>query len=172
VLATVTFTPAAALRQPDWLYAFAWQGKENRAVVGRMKEIGLGVYRTLTPLPVYGTWKTLIRFSRGSAFESVPVYLPADRAIPAAAVPAPPHFTRRLIADHRLLQRERRRDVPGWLFGAASAAVAAVVIALIGLLGWALQRITGAPGPFGGERLTPGRSARSARRAPAVEAAR
>jgi hypothetical protein len=153
VTATVRFSPAAAVKNPDWLYAFAWQGKENRNVVGKLRSISPGVYRTTLPLPAYGTWKALIRFSRGSAFESVPVYMPLDRAIPAAEIPALRHFTRRLIGDHRILQRERKRNVPEWLFGAASTVVAALVIALVCLLGWALQRITGAAGPFGGGML-------------------
>jgi hypothetical protein len=150
VQATIRFTPVAIVQRPDWLLEFAWQGKENRRVAAALRQIGPGLYRTTLPLPVYGTWKAMIRFAKGSVMESVPIYFPADRAIPAREIPATAQFQRTLVGDHRLLQRERKHDVPQWLFAASSAIVAALVIALIGLMGWALQRITGVAGPVAG----------------------
>jgi hypothetical protein len=38
--------------------------------------------------------------------QSVPIYLPADTAIPAAEIPAPAQVTRAFVTDHQLLQRE------------------------------------------------------------------
>jgi hypothetical protein len=43
--------------------------------------------------------------------------------------------------DRSFLQRERRHDVPGWLFAAATLVVAALVLALLAVFGWALVRI-------------------------------
>jgi hypothetical protein len=38
--------------------------------------------------------------------QALPVYMPADPAIPAKAVPAATHFTRSFVADKKVLQRE------------------------------------------------------------------
>jgi hypothetical protein len=126
---------------PDWLVALGWQGKEHRHVVDNLRRIGPGLYRSTEPLPLYGTWKTAIRYARGGEMGGALMYAPEDRAIPAAAVNAPAHFERAMVADRSFLQRERRRDVPGWLFAAASIVVAALVIGLLVIYGWALIRI-------------------------------
>jgi hypothetical protein len=41
----------------------------------------------------------------------VPIYMPVDRAIPVAGVPASAHFDRAFVADHKILQRERKQNV-------------------------------------------------------------
>jgi hypothetical protein len=64
------------------------------------------VYRSTTPVPVYGKWKTLFRLATVSSLEALPVYLPADPAIPAKAVPATSTFTRTFVPDKQILQRE------------------------------------------------------------------
>lgn len=140
---TVRFAGArsvAVAQDADWLYAMAWQGKEHKVVYGPLERVARGVYRTTTPLPAYGTWKSLIRLHKGSVMESVPVYLPADTAIPVAGVAALPRVTRSFVRDVRLLQRERKPDVPGWLFRTASLLVALATLGLLGLMGWALVR--------------------------------
>ncbi len=147
---TVRFSDPSAAQDADWLYAMAWQGKEHKVVYGDLERIADGVYRTTTPLPVYGTWKAFIRLHKGSVMQSVPVYMPADSAIGVPAVPARAQMTRALQRDLTLLQRERKPDVPGWLFNLASALVALATVALALLLGWALVRQArgiGADGP-------------------------
>ena len=49
--------------------------------------------------------------------------------------------TRTLIADHTLLQRERKRDVPAWLFSTAALIVLAIAATLMAMLGWGLTRL-------------------------------
>jgi len=140
VRATVRLHGADVARHADWFYVMSWQGKEHRSVSVRLRRVGPGTYVTTRPVPVYGTWKTMIRLHRGSRLESAALYLPPDSAIPAAGIPARSGVTRAFQADHRLLQRERKHDVPAWLFEAASAAVAAIILALVAWLGWAMLR--------------------------------
>jgi hypothetical protein len=140
VEATVRFDPPGVARNADWLTTISWQGR-GRLIVRRLREVAGGVYRTEAPIPVYGSWKTNIRLHRGNVLASVPVYLPADPAIPAAGVAAAPRFQRPFIGDRVLLQRERKRDVPTWLWGTAGAIVLAFASALLGLLGWGLVRL-------------------------------
>ncbi len=110
--ATVTFHPASVVSDPDYVQQLSWQG-HTKSVVEILRREAPGVYRTIKPLPLAGSWKSLIRIQQGRVRADVPVYLPADPAIPAAAVPAARVETRALIADTTLMQRERKRDVPG-----------------------------------------------------------
>jgi hypothetical protein len=68
------------------------------------------------------------------------VRLPSDDAIPARAVPAE-SGNRAFVPDRTLLQRERKPDVPGWLWGGASAVVLALAAAFLGALAWGLGRV-------------------------------
>jgi hypothetical protein len=140
--ATVTMrvSDPKAVAHADWLYAMSWQGKEHAVRYNALERIGDGVYRTTKPVPVYGTWKSFIRFHKGSVMEAVPLYMPADSAIPVPAIPARPRMTRPFQREIQLLQRERKPDVPGWLFRGASTAVAVATLLLAWLLGWALLR--------------------------------
>jgi hypothetical protein len=153
--ATVRFDPPAVTRDHDWLTAIAWQGRD-KLIVEPLQRIGDGVYRTSSPVPVHGTWKTAIRLHRGRDLATVPIYLPADPGIPAAEVPAPPRFERALVADHEVLQRERKPGVAGWLWAAAGAVVLGCAVVLLALMGWSLARLAGSgvdrPAAEAGER--------------------
>lgn len=139
VEATVRIDPPAAAEDADWLTATAWQGGGLR--VDRLERVGPGTWRTSEPLPVHGTWKSVLRLHKGAAIDGVPIYMPEDAAIPAPEVPAPASFERGFVADHELLQREQIDDVPGWIATVAYAVVGAIVLAIIALLGWSLGRL-------------------------------
>jgi hypothetical protein len=138
--ATVRFDPPAVAEDADWLDGMAWQGSD-KLVQAPLKRIGEGVYRTADALPISGEWKSSIRLHRGTAMAAIPVYLPADAAIPAAEVPATATFTRPLVSEQQILQRERKDDVPGWLWGVSGLVVLAFVVAILGFTGWCLVRI-------------------------------
>jgi hypothetical protein len=42
----------------------------------------------------------------------MPIYMPRDEATPAEEVPAAAYFTRGFVADHEVLQRERKQGCP------------------------------------------------------------
>ena len=138
VMATVTVDPSRAAEDAEWVTATAWQG--GGLVVDRLERLEPGRYRTTEPIPVHGEWKALIRVHRGRSLVAQPVYLPEDPAIPAEAVPAEPRFTRALVADHEILQREQKAAVPG-LTPAAYGVVLGITLALLGLLAWGLHRV-------------------------------
>jgi hypothetical protein len=153
VAATIRFTPASSVRDPEWLTVTAWQG-HGKLVVDRLRRLGDGLYTTTEPIPVSGSWKAMIRLQRGSDLAAIPLSLPADPAIPVVAVPASPHAVRAFQGDRQVLQRERRRDVPGWLWGAAGAIVLGCTLALLLVLGWGLVRLA----RIGGSDDTPHRA--------------
>lgn len=141
VNATIAYSDPRFGNDADWIHGFAWQG-DAIAQVDELENVAPGVWRTTEPLPVYGTWKAAFRVHRGSTMASVPLYLPADSALGVPATLAPAEFERGVIADRTMMQRERRTDVPGWLFAFGSALVALMTFSLVLLLGWALLRVS------------------------------
>jgi hypothetical protein len=138
VAADVRLDPPNAAAGAEWLTATAWQG--DGLVVDRLEPVGPGHYRTTQPIPVNGNWKALVRLHRGDSLTAAPIFLPSDRALRAAEVPAKPRFTRELVDDHKILQREQQ-PAAGWLWGVAYAVVAAIALGLLGLLAWGLHRM-------------------------------
>jgi hypothetical protein len=71
----------------------------------------------------------------------MPIFMPKDVAIPAKEVPAKPTFTRAFLKDKKVLQREQKQGVPGFLTLAAYLTVLAIALSLIALIAWALLRV-------------------------------
>ena len=158
---TVRLSPRDAADDAYWIQGLAWQGGQHEIVTGSLERVGPGVYRTTKPLPTYGTWKSVIRVHRGRNRMSVPVYLPADPAIPVPGVPAAARARRTFESDIKLLQRERKLDTAPWLWPLASSAVGLLMAGILALQGWALMRIARS-------RETDGRDLRRPPAAPAA----
>jgi hypothetical protein len=146
-IATVRLQPRNAADGASWIQETGWQG--GGLVQAPLERISEGVYRTPEPLPLHGDWKSLIRLARGNEIAGIPVYMPADPAIPVGGVAAPHRFTRTFVPDHQILQREQKQDLPGWLWPAAALVVLALTLAFISLLalgaGYAGRRFTRPP---------------------------
>jgi hypothetical protein len=153
VQATIRVTPRDALDGANLANVTAWQG--GGSVVSDLRKIGPGLYRTTEPIPVHGGWKAMVRVQTGKSLVAVPIYLPLDKAIPAAEVPAKASFTRPFVRDVKILQREQKKGVPGVLKLVAYLTVAAITAGLIAMIAWALLRLEGA---------APGSGAPAARR--------
>jgi len=161
--ATVRVTPASAAEDADWVNITAWQGKD-KLVVDKLRHVGDGVYRSTEPIPVSGTWKTLVRIHKGDSLLGVPIYLPRDTAIPAAEVPARPSFERTFVADRKILQREAKDGVSAATWNIGYGIIGVIFAGLIGLMGWSMVRLArneaGAPPqPPRRERAAPVRPA-------------
>jgi predicted lipid-binding transport protein (Tim44 family) len=143
VSAQVRIHPAEAAADAKWLNVTSWQG--GGLVVDRLKAVGDGVYRTTEPIPVNGDWKATVRLQTGRSVLGLPIYFPADPAIPAPKVAAPAQFDRSFVKDQQLLQREQKKGVPGWLTTVAPLIVLAIALSLLTLLSFGLARI-GRPG--------------------------
>jgi DNA-binding transcriptional MerR regulator len=121
--AAVRIVPATAVDQPSWLTITAWQG--GGLYVNHLVPAGDGSYRTTQPMPLSGTWKTLVRLQDGRVLTAVPIYLPADAAIgkpcndPISGGrdrPSPPRDPRRRPPPHarpRHHPHHPRDDHPG-----------------------------------------------------------
>jgi hypothetical protein len=94
---------------------------------------------------VHGTWKSILRLHRGDSIVGMPVFMPEDRAIPAAEVPAAPRFERAFVLDKKNLQREQKEGVAGGLTLAAYLTVLAIAATMVAALALALARLGGVP---------------------------
>jgi hypothetical protein len=140
VAATVSLQPPDSVIDPEFMNVTAWQGGRTR-VLDPLEKVGEGVYRSTKPIPVYGSWKATLRIQQGDALISMPIFLPRDQAIPAPQVQAEASFTRGFLADKKVLQREQKQDVPGFLTLAAYLTVLAIALGLIALIAWSLLRV-------------------------------
>lgn len=145
VSADVQITPANLISDnPEWVSILAWQGglaNERGLVVDRLEKVGPGHYRSTQPIPVSGSWKTILRIQDGLTMAGVPVFLPADPGIGAEETPAQASATRDFVQEITLLQRERNLDHPSWLFNVASLVVLVCTLILIAALTWGAGRI-------------------------------
>lgn len=138
--ATVTIHPASTVSNPDYVQQLSWQG-HTKSINATLRRTAPGVYRTVRPLPLSGSWKSLIRVQQGRMRGDVPVFMPADPAIPAAGIPAAARVTRPFVSDTALMQRERKHGIPGWLWSVAMSIVLAIIVVLLGIMGWGLARV-------------------------------
>jgi hypothetical protein len=129
---------------PNWVSVLAWQGKlanQRGEVVDNLEKIGPGHYRTTQPIPVWGSWKTLLRVHDGKTMAAVPIFLAADPGIGAPEVPAQASMTRPFVPEITILQRERSPDTPVVLWTIGCLVVLFCTLVLIGGLSWGAGRI-------------------------------
>ncbi|MGZ4540782.1 MAG: hypothetical protein ACXVX8_16020 [Blastococcus sp.] len=147
---SVKLDPANALDDPSWVTITSWQG--GGLVVDKLTQTGPGAYKTTQPIPLYGDWKTLLRIHDGRTLTAVPIYLPADSAIPAPAIKADDGMTRQAIPEIKILQRERK-DGGMVLWTIANLVVLACTLVLIAAMSWGVARYSrraGARDPYAG----------------------
>ncbi|GAA1616654.1 hypothetical protein GCM10009764_45250 [Nocardia ninae] len=148
VTADVTLTPTDLVGDdPEWVQILGWQGGTGSDSPGRglvidhLQRVEPGHYVSTKPVPAYGNWKTVLRVHDGSLLTALPVYMPEDRGIDAAGVPAANEFNRPFVAEITVLQRERSFDHPSWLLAGASLIVLICSLLVIWALAWGAARI-------------------------------
>jgi hypothetical protein len=129
---------------PNWVSVLGWQGglaNQRGQVVDTMEKVGPGHYRTTQPIPVWGSWKTLLRVHDGKTLTAVPIFLAADPGIGATEVAADASMTRPFVAEITILQRERSPETPMVLWTVGCLLVLFCTLALIAGLSWGAGRI-------------------------------
>ncbi len=121
VIVEARFSPGSLAENTTWANVTAWQG--GGLEVEPLEEVSPGLWRSEGPVPVHGEWKSLIRVHDGNSMGGIPVFLPEDPAIPAPEVAASPTFTREVVPEKEILQREVKDDVPGWTWTVASSVI-------------------------------------------------
>jgi hypothetical protein len=139
VAVTARLDPPDAAEGARWFTITAWQG--GGSVVDRLEKVAPGVYRSTKAIPVHGNWKSTLRLHEGTAVQGLPLFMPRDTAIPAREIPVEPRMTRSFTLDKKLLQREQKQDVAGWLTLFAYLSVLAIGIGLVASLAVGLRRL-------------------------------
>ncbi|HVD86595.1 MAG TPA: hypothetical protein VNB59_04230, partial [Solirubrobacterales bacterium] len=137
----VQLDPADAAKDAYWFNVTSWQGKDGPAHIDTLDQIGPGRYRITQPIHVDGTWKTTLRLHKGRELAGLPIFMPADSAIPVSEIPVASHMTRTFELDHHLLQREQKKGVASWLTLVAYLGVGGISFCLILIVGWGLARL-------------------------------
>jgi hypothetical protein len=136
--------PTLVSDRPDWLTILSWQGKmqnDRGLQIDRLKRVGPGHYVSTQPIPVWGEWKTLLRVQDGRTLTAVPIWAPADPAIPVPEIPAQAVSSKPFVLEVSILQRERDPSVPAWLFTAGGVVVLFLTLSVISALTWGAGRI-------------------------------
>ncbi|WP_419866378.1 hypothetical protein [Mycobacterium kyorinense] len=139
--------PNLVSEHPDWLTILSWQGRmeHHRGLfIDSLERVGPGHYKSTQPVPVWGSWKTLLRVQDGYTMTAVPIWAPADDAIPAPEIPALASSTRPFVLEVTILQRERDPSVPAWLFTAGGIVVLIFTLMVVAGLTWGAGRINAA----------------------------
>jgi len=145
---TLKMHPANAAEGAQWFNITAWQGARTGnggLVIKDLHETSPGVYQTDGTVPVFGEWKALVRLHKGRSLMALPIYLPADPAIPAAQVPPWPNVTRPFQREKAILQREAVGG--GELQRPAYGVLGALALVWVGSLAWGLRRLERAVPP-------------------------
>jgi hypothetical protein len=137
----VQLDPPNAANGAYWFNVTSWQGKDGPAHIDTLDEAGPSTYRITEPIHVDGTWKTTLRLHKGRELAGLPIFMPADQAIPMPQIPVESHVTRSFELDRQLLQREQKKGVAGWLTLVAYLGVGGISFCLILVVGWGLARL-------------------------------
>ncbi|MGH3520755.1 MAG: hypothetical protein ACRDQ7_25945 [Haloechinothrix sp.] len=130
----VALNPADADADLNWLSVISWQGGD--AFGTELVKGADGVYRSAQSVPVYGVWKTGIRLHTGNnTMAALPLYMPHDSEIESPAVAAE-SGEGVFGPEHELLQRERKKGVPEWLWTTGYVVVGLVWFSAWGLWTW------------------------------------
>lgn len=152
----VTLDPPDAARNATAFAVSSWQGG-SETVSADLNQVSMGRYVSARPMPVTGSWKTMVSLQRGSEVMAVPVYLPADPEIGAPEVPALPERTEPFVRNTTILLREVKGGPAGAAIAAYSglAVVVAIFITLIAITARRLPPVEPPPGPPFDDRLSP-----------------
>jgi hypothetical protein len=125
----VTVDPPSAVDRADRWEVFAWQGlgRANEPLVA----VGDGRYVTENPVPVGGTWKTMIRVADGRFLGAVPIALPADPEYDQPPIPLQDVREQPFQFQNELMLREQQEG-PAWPSIVGGLLIAGMIAGLLG----------------------------------------
>lgn len=135
----VELTPADAADDAHWFQATSWQG--GGLVLADMVEVEPGLWRSESPVPIEGLWKSLLRLHRnGSEMMAVPIWFPDDPEINEPEIPAVDR-TAAFASESQFLLRETEES-DGWLSPIVHGYLGLVVFAWLAAFAFGVRRIS------------------------------
>jgi hypothetical protein len=162
---TVSGPGTAGFAGAERLEVFAWQGGTDPVNTGGAGRVNIpltaqpdGTWVAARPVPVGGSWKSMVMVNNGADFGALGVYLPHDEEYGLAEVPVLPERTGQLQPAQAVLMREAHGDAGPWV------AVLAYIVLALGLGAETAVLLAGGAAQAG--RSTPSASAASTSNAP------
>ncbi|MGH9284475.1 MAG: hypothetical protein ACRD0M_02200 [Acidimicrobiales bacterium] len=116
----------------------AWQG--GGRVSASLEEVAPGRYVSSRPLPITGSWKTMVGLQRKDEVMAAPVYLPADPEYDQPEIPALSEREVTFVKNTDLLLREMR-DGPAWPALLGYGGLATMIAVWTALVAYAANRV-------------------------------
>lgn len=139
----VVLDPPTAAAGANWFEVLSWQGgsmeKHSLELLDRER------YETDDPVPVTGSWKSVLRLAKDDTLVGAPIYLPADPEIGASEVPVKRIQTVELVRDTEFLMREASEG-PAWPALLSYAAIGVLVVIWLSSIAWASLGVAGRRG--------------------------
>lgn len=123
--------PAGTGRSVDRLEVLSWQGGGSQRARLIERPGQPGTFDADRPVPVAGTWKSMVHYVSKDQLGSIPVYMPEDEDIGASEIPVVAERTQPFSSLARALQRESRAGGPAW---PATVAYTWVLLSIGGLV--------------------------------------
>jgi hypothetical protein len=141
VTVDVTFDKPDVALDADRFNVLAWQG-DAKSVQVLMRQVDDDTWRSESPVPAGGRWKTIVRLASGSTVAGLPVALPEDEKIGAPEIPLVASRIVPVARDTKLLMRESHGgdSLPAVL---AYTAIGIVLLIWLASFTWAAARSTG-----------------------------
>lgn len=105
-LVEVELTPPDAAESATAFGIVSWQG--GGRVSASLKEVSPGRYVSSRPVPVTGSWKSMVGLQRGDQVMAAPIYLPADPEYGDPEIPAVAERRTAFVRNTTLLLRETK----------------------------------------------------------------
>jgi hypothetical protein len=161
---TLTFQGKDRAKDAIWFTGFAWQGWRKgldaadipkdpiQGIPGvirtEMVPTGTpGQYRSADPMPLYGGWKTMIRIHEAPRTMMTWVLaMPDDPALKSARGRMIHTTNGEVVSssfEPKMLQRERKDNIPTWLFNTANGLVLGSWVLVLLLFGWCYNGAAG-----------------------------
>lgn len=137
---SVRLEPPDAARGATVFAVTSWQG--GGRINSELRERSDGLYTSAGTHPIVGKWKTMVTLQRGDEVMAAPVYMPADPAIGASAVPAIPERRVTFVRNTVVLLREAH-DGPVWPSVLAFAGLGLMIAIWSSLFALAARRVGG-----------------------------
>lgn len=128
----VAVQPPSAVDGADRFDIVAWQGHAPVEHI-ELQQVTPGHYVGTSPVPVGGSWKSVLILGHGDVMDAAAIAMPGDAQVPLKAIPAPtaPRTTRMVPAES-LLMREVH-SAAEWPF------VVILTLFAIAVLAWAVS---------------------------------
>jgi hypothetical protein len=149
----VSLTPTTAAQGADFLEVISWQGN-SPAHNTPLLATGPGHYRSSTPVPAGGSWKTMIYLANRDVLMALPISMPADPSYGRQAVKPESLRTAAMVPAHEVLTSEAHAGSPLVADAAYSAffGMIAIAVGLLALAYFQVSRRAAGEGPKGGSR--------------------